>query len=121
MNSIFTVQMPRDLFPTPQLVEGWSIMAASTPSQKPLSAMMTLLPALGPCPSSAGVPTTSTSPARSPIALLAAIPAPTAEAAMRLWPQPCPTPGRASYSARTATLGPFPLPLWVAQKAVGIP
>ena len=46
-------------------------------------------------------------------------PAPTAAAAMMLWPQAWPTPGSASYSAQTATTsGPEPAS---APKAVGMP
>ena len=47
--------------------------------------------------------------------------APTAPAAMRLWPQPCPTPARASYSATRATLGPTVFPANRATNAVSTP
>lgn len=40
------------------------------------------------------------------IAALIAIPAPSPDSAIKLWPQACPTPGRASYSQMTATVGP---------------
>src|SRR5699024_11238485 len=47
--------------------------------------------------------------------------APSEEAAITLCPQPCPTPGSASYSAVIATCGPESgSPSW-AVKAVGIP
>lgn len=39
---------------------------------------------------------------------------------MTLWPQPCPTPGSASYSAVMTTCGPSSEPAR-ARKAVGIP
>ncbi len=56
--------------------------------------------------SSAGVPRNTTSPAHASRTAASAIAAPTPEAAIVLWPQPCPSPGSASYSARTAIRGP---------------
>ena len=48
-----------------------------------------------------------------------AIPAPVDAVAIRLWPQPWPSPRSASYSARKAIVGPSPLRR-VAVKAVGV-
>ena len=45
--------------------------------------------------------------------------APEAQVAITLWPQPCPTPLKASYSAKKATTGPFPVPFFTALKDVG--
>ena len=47
-------------------------------------------------------PSTQTEPARSPSTSVSASPAPSADVAIRLWPQPWPSFGSASYSARTA-------------------
>ena len=55
--------------------------------------------------SSAGVPRKTISPAISSRSAASAIAAPTPEAAIVLWPQPWPSPGRASYSARTPIRG----------------
>ena len=56
---------------------------------------------------SAGVPKTVTRiPSSSAIAAVA-IPAPRAAVAMMLWPQACPTSGRASYSQQMTTRGPL--------------
>ena len=52
--------------------------------------------------SSAGVPITLMVRPSSSATFAAAMPAPTAEAAMMLWPQACPISGRASYSAQIA-------------------
>ncbi|WP_377274549.1 hypothetical protein [Peterkaempfera sp. SMS 1(5)a] len=72
-----------------------------------------------PPPSSAGVPRTVTVSPRSSATRANAAAAPTAEAAMMLWPQAWPRPGSASYSAQSATCsGPLPT---VAANAVGSP
>ncbi len=95
--------------------QGWIIMAAWTSSKTPSSSMVILPPP----PSSAGVPSTRTVRPSSSATPASPMPAPTAEAAMMLWPQAWPTPGRASYSAHTAsTIGPEPIS---AVKAVGMP
>ena len=47
--------------------------------------------------------------------------APTAQVAIRLWPQPCPTPFNASYSARKAMVGPPSFPFASARKEVESP
>ncbi len=94
---------------------GWTIMAASTPAKAPRSAKSTL-PAP---PSSAGVPRMRTRPPASPARPARARPAPRPAAAMTLWPQAWPMPGRASYSQHTATTGPS-VPA-SALKAVGNP
>src|SRR5574341_320383 len=71
-----------------------------------------------PAASSAGVPITWTVPPVSPRSELTAIPAAHDAVPMMLCPQPCPTPGNASYSAIIATRGsPDPLD---ARNAVGI-
>ena len=95
--------------------QGWTIMAAWTSSKAPPSSMVTLPPP----PSSAGVPSTRTVSPSSSATPARASPAPTAVAAMMLCPQAWPTPGRASYSAQTAsTKGPEP---HEALNAVGSP
>ena len=60
--------------------------------------------------SSAGVPRKTISPGRSSAMAASAIAAPTPEAAIVLCPQPWPSPGRASYSARIPIRGPSPAP-----------
>ena len=50
-------------------------------------------------PSSAGVPNTTRRPGRDFMAAFTASPAARLDMAMRLWPQPWPMPGSASYSA----------------------
>ena len=79
--------------------QGWIIMAAWTSKKAPRSSMRILPPP----PSSAGVPSTRTCRPISSATAARASPAPTALAAMMLWPQAWPTSGRASYSAHTAT------------------
>ncbi len=70
-----------------------------------------------PPPSSAGVPMTLTVSPTSSATRAAASPAPTAIAAIMLWPQAWPMPGRLSYSAQIAMCsGPEPAR---ATKAVG--
>ncbi len=83
---------------------GWMARAASTPSNAPRSPRMTLPPP----PSSAGVPITSRRPPAAATTVAAARAAPRPAAAMMLCPQPCPMPGRASYSHSTAIRGPSP-------------
>ena len=93
--------------------EGWTIIAACTPSKTPRSSMRILPPP----PSSAGVPMTLTVMPRSSASGARARAAPTADAAMMLWPHAWPMPGRASYSAQMLrTSGPLPA---VATNAVG--
>ena len=96
--------------------QGWTIMAAWTSSNTPCSSMVTLPPP----PSSAGVPEHPHGDAElvgHPGQTRARPRPPTA--AMMLCPQAWPTPGRASYSAQTATtIGPDPSS---ALKAVGRP
>src|SRR5205807_7139149 len=75
-------------------------MAAWMPSKAPRSNRRMLPTALP--TSSAGVPMTSMVRPRSSATCAAAIPAPVAMAAMRLYPQACPILGRASYSAQIA-------------------
>ena len=58
--------------------------------------------------SSAGVPRNTISPGSSLAIVARAIAAPTPEAAIELWPQPWPRPGRASYSARMPIRGRCP-------------
>ena len=81
---------------------GWTIIATSTPSNAPRSAMI----ALPPPPSSAGVPSTTTRPPSSSARAARARPAPRPALPMMLCPQAWPIPGSASYSHRTATVGP---------------
>ncbi|CAB4825382.1 unannotated protein [freshwater metagenome] len=81
---------------------GCTIIAASSPSKAPLRAIRTLPPP----PSSAGVPMMRTRPPACSATKAAASPAPSPAVAMMLWPQACPTPGRASYSQSTAMAGP---------------
>ena len=84
--------------------QGWYISAASRPAISPSSIMICL-----PLPrSSAGVPRNTISPGSSSAIEARAIAAPTPDAAMVLWPQPCPSPGSASYSARIPIRGPSP-------------
>ena len=84
--------------------QGWNSRAASIPSKRPSSIMMAL-----PLPrSSAGVPRNTISPGSSSAIEASAIAAPTPDAAIVLWPQPWPRPGRASYSARIPIRGPAP-------------
>src|SRR5207244_2292325 len=73
---------------------------------------------LPPAASSAGVPITMTVPALSSSRDFRAIPAAHEAVPIMLCPQPCPTPGRASYSASRAMRGP-PDPA-VARNAVDI-
>ena len=94
---------------------GCTIIAASTPSKAPRSAMRILPPP----PSSAGVPRITTVPPSSSASAAAARPAPSPAVAMMLWPQAWPMPGRASYSQSTAMVGPA-VPA-SARKAVGSP
>src|SRR5699024_11921580 len=79
---------------------------------------------LAAAPSSAGVPTRVTPPGRgAPPSNRGARArnAPSEDAAITLCPQPCPTPGSASYSAVIATCGPeVRVPSW-AVNAVGMP
>ena len=79
--------------------------AASTPSKAPLRARISLQVEF----SSAGVVWRTTRPGSPPSSsrsmAASARKAPTAWAHMTLWPQPCPMPGRASYSQRMATAG----------------
>ncbi len=96
--------------------QGWTIIAASTPSKAPRSPISTLPPP----PSSAGVPSTTSRPPASSARAPAASAAPRPAAAMTLCPQPCPMPGRASYSQITATVGPPPEPVRFS-KAVSRP
>ena len=91
-------------------------MAASASEKAPWR----IISSLPPPPSSAGVPMTATRPPASPVSAARASPAPRPEAAMMLWPQAWPMPGRASYSHTTATSGPSPLPER-ASKAVSTP
>src|SRR5581483_4089313 len=94
---------------------GWTISAACTPANAPRSSSRILPPPL----SSAGVPMTDTVSPTSSATRAAASPAPTALAAIRLWPQACPMRGRQSYSAQNARWsGPLPAR---ATNAVGRP
>ena len=93
---------------------GCTMIAQSSPSNAPRAAMYTFPPAA----SSAGVPITISVPPVSSSSGLSAIPAAHDAVPMMLCPQPCPTPGSASYSARIATRG-APEPA-VARKAVAI-
>jgi len=93
------------------------MIAAATPSKAPFS-IMTILP---PPPSSAGVPKSSTAPLRSSLIAFNARKVPTADEAIRLWPQACPIPASASYSASTAIRGPSFEPGTVACSAVSSP
>ena len=81
---------------------GWTISAASTPSKAPASIIITLPPP----PSSAGVPRMTIRPPTSSATAAAASPAPRPAAAMTLWPQAWPMPGRASYSQHDRDGGP---------------
>ena len=87
---------------TPVWSEGWNSSAASIPSNSP-SSIITCLPDPR---SSAGVPKKTISPARSLATAASPSAAPTPDAAIVLWPQPCPRPGSASYSARIPIRGP---------------
>ena len=83
---------------------GWNSSAASTPPNSPSSSMYCL-----PDPrSSAGQPRNTISPGNSAATEARAIAAPTPDAAIVLCPHPCPSPGRASYSARMPIRGPSP-------------
>lgn len=96
---------------------GWIINAASTPANAPALISFTF-PAP---PSSAGQPSRRTRPRIGLCLRLATqlIKAAMEETAMRLWPQPCPIPGRASYSAQKVTRQP-PAP-YSARKDVSNP
>src|SRR5215831_18893308 len=84
---------------------GCAIIAACTPAKAPRSRSMILPPPL----SSAGVPKTLTVRPTWSATRAAARPAPTASAAITLWPHACPISGSASYSAQMATCrGPEP-------------
>ena len=96
---------PRNGWSTTSNPNGWTMIAASTPAKNPLRARISL-PEL---PSSAGVPSSRTRPGSSrpsATAWTSARNAPVAAPAMRWWPHAWPTPGRASYSARIAIVGP---------------
>ena len=98
--------------------DGWIWSATSTSSKTPCSIIVTLpLPA-----SSAGVPMNRISPAKSsPSTRAAAMAAPALDEHMRLWPQPWPTSGSASYSPRKAITGPGRAPCRRATNAVSSP
>ena len=81
---------------------GWTIIAASTLSNAPRSAMNTLPPP----PSSAGVPSIRRLPPSFEATFDAAIPAPNPAVPMMLCPHACPISGSASYSQSTATQTP---------------
>ena len=103
-NTISTSSEASGNEPTWLRSQGWKRSAASTPSKRPSSIMNCL-----PLPrSSAGVPRKTISPAISSARAARPIAAPTPLAAIVLWPQPWPSPGSASYSARTAIRGPSP-------------
>ena len=97
-------------------LEGCIISAASTPSKAPSRAISSLPPPR----SSAGVPSMRTRPGSALASGASASAAPSAEVAIRLWPQAWPMPGSASYSASSATQGPRGLPNSAA-KAVSSP
>ena len=91
---------------------GWNISAASIPANRPSSIIHCL-----PLPrSSAGVPRNTISPGSSSATEARAIAAPTPEAAIVLWPQPWPSPGSASYSARIPIRGAVPPPSAAARR-----
>src|SRR5215207_3854188 len=79
-----------------------------------VAAMSSNVPALSsnafpPPASSAGVPSSATVSPSSSATSANASAVPTADAAMMLWPQACPMPGNASYSAQMPTTsGPLP-------------
>ena len=84
---------------------GWTIIAACTPSKAPCSSSRTFPPPA----SSAGVPTSRTVSPTSSATSASARAAPTPAAQMTLCPHAWPIPGSASYSAQTATVsGPEP-------------
>ena len=62
------------------------MMAASTSAKMPALTMCTLPPELGAALSSAGVPSTQTDPASSPITSFRASPAPIADVPIKLFP-----------------------------------
>ena len=94
---------------------GCTIIEACTPAKAPRSSSRIFPPASQ--TSSAGVPITLSRRPTSSATLAAAIAAPTAIAAMTLWPHACPMAGRESYSAQMAMCsGPLPVR---ATKAVG--
>src|SRR5205085_841912 len=96
--------IPRSLSLTLQLppAPGCEKSAATVSLKTPLSSRSIFPPPF----SSAGVPTSSIPTCRSFALAVAERNAPTIVIEIRLWPQPCPTSGRASYSARSATAGP---------------
>ena len=101
-----------------RLDEGWEDRHISTPSKTPASNNLIFPPP----PSSAGVPMTTRRPGRFFMLAWTPSPAPKPAMAIRLWPQPWPISGKASYSARTATVGPSPAPpSRVARNAVSTP
>ena len=106
----------REVVWTRNSVPGWTIKAASSPRKIPSFTIRALPPTV----SSAG---SADDPDRRPGAGRGAgrgpSAAPRADAAIRLCPQPCPTSGSASYSARIAMLGPGFPPSAVATKEVG--
>ena len=86
----------------------------TTTNGLPVAAMSSNVPALSsnafpPPASSAGVPISATVRPSSSATSANASAVPTADAAMMLWPQACPMPGSASYSAQMPTTsGPLP-------------
>ena len=90
-------------------------MARWAESKAPASTSRTLPPPA----SSAGVPRIVTSIPTSSATRASPNPAPTADAAITLWPQAWPIPGKASYSAQITTRsGPLPA---TARTAVASP
>ena len=77
--------------------------SAATVSRKTPRSRRSIFP---PPFSSAGVPISSMPTWSAGASAAAARNAPTVVIEIRLWPQPCPTSGSASYSARIATAGP---------------
>src|SRR5450759_1689390 len=87
-NVTSTSSLARSMQLTMSRSAGWKRSAASSPSKSPSSSMNCL-----PLPrSSAGVPRKTTSPANESRTAARAIAAPTPDAAIVLWPQPCPRP-----------------------------
>ncbi len=82
--------------------DGWATRAISILSKAPCSAKVTFAPLV----SSAGVPNTTTVPPISSIICFNVIPAPVLIVPNKLWPQPWPIPGNASYSDKYATVKP---------------